>query len=932
MDSGAHYFKADLQVHTPRDGRWKGDRPVSDEDRERYARRFVSACRANGLQAVAITDHHDVALLPYIRAAAAAEVGPGGKTLPAHERLVVFPGIELTLAVPCQALLLFDADFSDTDLARVLDVLTITSADAAEAKGADPVALAYLTELRGVYEQLDHHAWLKGRYILLPNVTDGGLGTLIRKRMQQKYIDMPCVGAYVDGPITKLGYGARKILDGEDQAWGYKRVAVVQTSDSRAESFELLGAHATWIKWAAPTAEALRQACLAQESRIVHSEPELPSVVVTRLSVSNSKFMGPVELELNPQYNAIIGGRGTGKSTLLEYLRWALCDQPGQHQEAEEIPDQAARRRRLIGQTLAPVDGHVEVHLLVNGIPHLVRRHGKSGEVLLRVGSGELKPTTHDDVRALLPVQAYSQKQLSSVSVRVDELARFVTSPIRESLDAIAGRESEIAARTRENFVHLQRRRALQRSIAREEILAASLAQQAQSLREGLDAVTPEDRAVLADKPRHDAADRTVSAWNRRLERVRESAEEYASTISRLAAEIAPTPDSEAVAHRDLLVSIEGALRDALSDTARLAGKAVSKARAADATDGTLGKLLADWQKMKTAFAEQYAGATERSAAHRSKLEELAKLEDRRRDAQNGVDEQKEELGGLGEPDQKHADYRAEWRDLQAERTTAIEGECAALTSLSGGLIRARVLRSAGLDLLHERFKSAITGSNVRAAKVEAFIKNIAEAAEPLTAWEDAMDELEAVTLTRDDPGSGPTILKTALTRFKAEEVEKMAALLTPEGVLELKLLPMDDHPAFEYQTKDGEYITFEDASAGQQATALVRVLLNQSGPPLIIDQPEEDLDSQVILEIVDQIWQAKRRRQLIFTSHNANLVVNGDAEQVVCCDYRAAGDQSGAQIKATGAIDIPGVREEITNVMEGGEKAFRLRKEKYGF
>ncbi len=79
MDSGAHYFKTDLQVHTPRDARWKGNRPVRDDDRERFARSFVSACRAKGLQAVAITDHHDVALLPYIRAAAASEVGPGGE-------------------------------------------------------------------------------------------------------------------------------------------------------------------------------------------------------------------------------------------------------------------------------------------------------------------------------------------------------------------------------------------------------------------------------------------------------------------------------------------------------------------------------------------------------------------------------------------------------------------------------------------------------------------------------------------------------------------------------------------------------------------------------------------------------------------------------------------------------------------------------------
>lgn len=57
-----------------------------------------------------------------------------------------------------------------------------------------------------------------------------------------------------------------------------------------------------------------------------------------------------------------------------------------------------------------------------------------------------------------------------------------------------------------------------------------------------------------------------------------------------------------------------------------------------------------------------------------------------------------------------------------------------------------------------------------------------------------------------------------------------------------------------------------------------------------------------------------------------ANLVVNGDAELVVACDCRKQGDQSGGRIKLEGAIDVPEVRDEITRVMEGGEKAFRLQ------
>ena len=75
----------------------------------------------------------------------------------------------------------------------------------------------------------------------------------------------------------------------------------------------------------------------------------------------------------------------------------------------------------------------------------------------------------------------------------------------------------------------------------------------------------------------------------------------------------------------------------------------------------------------------------------------------------------------------------------------------------------------------------------------------------------------------------------------------------------------------------------------------------------------------------------AKTHRQIIFTSHNANLVVNGDAEYIMCCDYRTTATESGGQIKCTGAIDVPEINREIADVMEGGVEAFKLRYQKYG-
>ena len=70
-----------------------------------------------------------------------------------------------------------------------------------------------------------------------------------------------------------------------------------------------------------------------------------------------------------------------------------------------------------------------------------------------------------------------------------------------------------------------------------------------------------------------------------------------------------------------------------------------------------------------------------------------------------------------------------------------------------------------------------------------------------------------------------------------------------------------------------------------------------------------------------------KNEPQLIFTSHNPNLVVNGDTKLVICCDYKESSQQTQGKIKFEGAIDNSEIKNEITSIMEGGEKAFILRK-----
>jgi chromosome segregation protein len=134
----------------------------------------------------------------------------------------------------------------------------------------------------------------------------------------------------------------------------------------------------------------------------------------------------------------------------------------------------------------------------------------------------------------------------------------------------------------------------------------------------------------------------------------------------------------------------------------------------------------------------------------------------------------------------------------------------------------------------------------------------------------------------------------------------------------------------------EGQPIPFEKASPGQQASALLRLLLRQAVGTLIVDQPEDDLDNRVMMDIVRLIRQSKNTRQLIFSTHNPNLVVNGDADKVVVMRATVPEDRAGpgaARIRpeVDGAIETPGVRHEITRIMEGGLDAFALRSRKYG-
>ena len=115
--------------------------------------------------------------------------------------------------------------------------------------------------------------------------------------------------------------------------------------------------------------------------------------------------------------------------------------------------------------------------------------------------------------------------------------------------------------------------------------------------------------------------------------------------------------------------------------------------------------------------------------------------------------------------------------------------------------------------------------------------------------------------------------------------------------------------------------------SLGQRASALILFVLSQRDNDVVmIDQPEDDLDNQTIYEdVIKLVRKLKPKIQFIFATHNPNIPVLGDAEQIIACAY--TNDSIDTSV---GSIDSPPLQEAIVSIMEGGTEAFRRRKEIY--
>ena len=137
--------------------------------------------------------------------------------------------------------------------------------------------------------------------------------------------------------------------------------------------------------------------------------------------------------------------------------------------------------------------------------------------------------------------------------------------------------------------------------------------------------------------------------------------------------------------------------------------------------------------------------------------------------------------------------------------------------------------------------------------------------------------------------------------------------------IFKIQEIPFDDEFYIELGGKP-----IQLCSPGQRCSAMLPIVTLTADAPIIIDQPEDNLDNRLVSRAVFKILsKLKETRQIIVATHNPNILVSGDAEQVVVL-------KNDGTVEDYGAIDYPEIVKNVISLMEGGEEAFQRRRKKY--
>ena len=887
QSAGAKFYRCAFQVNPSHyAGTFRGtDHGIGETA---YVTELLDKCVELGIDVIAVTDHNHAGSIALFTQEASSR------------GITVFPGFEVASSEGVHVLCLYSPETNDTELQRYLGQLDITDTEPSTSLSRKPLSdlLACVKEQRG--------------QTIAAHVTHdkGLLNTLHGKARINAWKDPNLLCVQIPGSVDDAPHDKRPILKNENA--DYRRdpgatdglaIAVVNACDvTKPEDLESPSA-TCWVKMTEPSLEGLRQAFLDPYSRIrLASDPVAEGHAEFRVMTWQGGFLDGCGLPFNENLNVLIGGRGTGKSTVIESLRYVFGLEP-------------------LGPDAKKAHDGIVNHVLKNGtqISLLVRVHSPARRDYLIERTIPNAPVVKDDIGNVLHlapkdvvprVQVFGQHEISELTKDPEKLTRLLDRFIGSNHEAKV-KKADLAHKlnaSRREIVQLAQTRA-----QLDEKLSA-LPKLKETLKRFQDAGLEEK---LKDKSQLVREEQILKTTDERVGIVRDLTSKLRAAVPLDKAHLAAL-EAEALPAAETFEPLDGVLT-ALDRAVDAAAEALEQAVAT--ADSKLGAVRTEWderRKSVEAGYEKILRELQKSKSNvdgeefirlRRQIESLKPLEEDLTQAAKQLSDARERRRGL----------IVEWENAKAEEFRALEKAAKKVTRRLERRVRVQVTFSAVRDGLVALIKDRAGG------RLKEALDTLVE--KPDLSLSDLANKARA---GKDDLVSAYGLLPAQAERLAQAddavwmEVEELDLPATTS--IELNVAP---------EGTDAVWQKLEDLSTGQKATAVLLLLLLDSDAPLIVDQPEDDLDNRFITEcVVPRMKEEKRRRQFIFATHNANVPVLGDAELIVGMTAKGESEEGQAALSAAhmGSIDTRRVKRLVEEVLEGGRAAFERRRAKYGF
>lgn len=608
-------------------------------------------------------------------------------------------------------------------------------------------------------------------------------------------------------------------------------------------------------------------------------------------------FLAGAQLDLADGLNCFIGGRGAGKTTALEFLRYGLGLMPD--------PKASTSRHRAIDALVKANlgGGRLSIELRTKTNMHYTagRAANESVQVLNEAGAAVPISLDRDNI---FSADVFSQNE-------IEEIAANPTAQLA-ILDRFQDQEASAIARDMEQLQrHLDQSGSdLRRLDAEIDDLRgkASELPVIQEKLKGFAEVGGPDAARLnaahAAKGARTLEEKVpglvVAALQRVTSDIREAETAFRSTVK---AQLDST--SREGVNREVFQVLQADLR-AYTEILSAAVASITKATpVAEKRVLMHGATLAERHALQEA---EYRATISESEEQGGRAAERAAIQVSLAGAQSAANEQQAKEQHRERLVRSRRDLLNRTSELRDQRF-AIRKRVADGLSQQFPIIRVTVAQAAELQPYRDMIAEALKGVGLKQGPVA---ERLSQAFLPT--------ELSQTVAKSDH--------KTVMQRagFDEDRAKRVVEALRMSGAAyEIETADLADRPHIELL--DGkEYKDSAHLSTGQRCTTILPILLVQSERPLLIDQPEDNLDNAFVFEtIVKALLAVKGRRQVIFVTHNPNIPVLGEAERVFVFDS----DGQHASLRQVGTVDE--CKDQIERILEGGREAFLQRHARYG-